>query len=76
MKTGIMQTGLSHPERLEAGWDWFTGTDLTIDDVTNLKKGGWEPWISHCMEDREVWIRPTPKLEVPEVVVAEGGPDD
>lgn len=71
-----MQTGLSHPERLESGWDQFTGTHLTVDDVTNLKKEGWEPWISDPDSVREVWIRPTPKLEVPEVVVDEGGPDD
>lgn len=79
MKTGIMQTGLSHPARLEAGWDMFTGERLSIDDVTNLRKEGWEPWISEANLDREVWIRPTPKaapIEVPEVAAEEGGPDD
>jgi len=76
MKTGIMQTGLSHPERLEAGWDWFTGSGLYPEDILNLKNEGWEPWISAHCEDREVWIRPTPKAEVPEVVAEDGGPDD
>lgn len=76
MKTGIMQTGLSHPERLEAGWDWFTGTGLTGDEIANLMDEGWELWAVESDKDREVWIRPTPKPEVPEVVAEEGGPDD
>jgi len=71
-----MQTGLSHPARLEAGWDWFTGSDLTIEESENLEKEGWECWCLDLSNDKEVWIRPTPAPEVPELAVEDGGPDD
>lgn len=76
MKTGIMQTGLSHPARLEGGWDWFTGEGLALLDVANLAEEGWILWMKEVSTDRELWIRPTPKPEVPEIVAEEGGPDD
>ena len=81
MKTGIIQTNISHPSRLEGGWDIFYGERLSVDEVTNLRERGWEPWISEANVDREVWVRPTTTVmaevaEVPEVEVTEGGPDD
>lgn len=76
MKTGIMQTGLCHPERLEAGWDWFTGSDLTEEESYSLEAEGWESWSWDQILDREVWIRPTPAPEMPELVADEGRPDD
>lgn len=60
MKTGIMQTGLSHPARLESGWDLFTGEDLTGDEICNLLEEGWELWSCDPDRDRDLWIRPTP----------------
>jgi hypothetical protein len=65
---------------LEAGWDWFTGTDLTLDEQNNLACEGWKLWaLAWCLEEdvkKEIWIRPTPAPEVPELVEDEGWPDD